>query len=58
MFRCNTFRAVAFNSPFGGHRASGTGRVTDIEAIYQFLQTKSVWCDLGDEVRDPFVIKV
>jgi (Z)-2-((N-methylformamido)methylene)-5-hydroxybutyrolactone dehydrogenase len=54
----NTYRAVAFNSPFGGHRASGTGRVTDIEAIYQFLQTKSVWCDLGDEVRDPFVIKV
>jgi aldehyde dehydrogenase (NAD+) len=54
----NTYRAVAFNSPFGGYRASGNGRVTDLEAIYQFLQTKSVWCDLGDEVRDPFVSRI
>lgn len=53
----NTYRALAFNSPFGGYNASGTGRQNGIEAIDQYLQTKSVWCDLGASVDDPFVIK-
>jgi acyl-CoA reductase-like NAD-dependent aldehyde dehydrogenase len=54
----NTYRALTFNSPFGGYKASGIGRQNGIEAIYQYLQTKSVWCELGDEVQDPFVMKV
>lgn len=53
----NTYRALAFNSPFGGYNASGTGRQNGIEAIDQYLQTKSVWCDLGTSVDDPFVIR-
>ncbi len=54
----NTYRALAFNSPFGGFKDSGMGRVNGMESIDQFLQTKSVWCETSDEIQDPFVIKV
>jgi aldehyde dehydrogenase (NAD+) len=54
----NLYRAVTFNSPFGGYKASGAGRVNGLEAVDEFLQTKSVWCDLSDEVQDPFVLRV
>lgn len=53
----NVYRALTFNSPFGGYKASGLGRENGIEAIDEFLQTKSVWCELGDEIQDPFVLK-
>ena len=53
----NTYRALTFNSPFGGYKASGIGRQNGIEAVYQYLQTKSVWCELSDEVQDPFVMR-
>ena len=54
----NTYRAMAFNSPFGGYKNSGIGRVNGMEAVDQFLQTKSVWCEMSDEIQDPFVLKV
>ena len=54
----NTYRAITYNSPFGGYRESGFGRVNGAEAIDGYLQTKSVWCELSDEVQDPFVMKV
>lgn len=54
----NTYRAMAFNSPFGGYKNSGIGRVNGMESMEQFLQTKSVWCELSDEIQDPFVLKV
>ena len=53
----NTYRAMAFNSPFGGMKHSGIGRLNGMEAIQQFLTTKSVWCELSDDVQDPFVIR-
>ena len=53
----NCYRALAFNSPFGGFKASGLGRANGQEAIEQYLQTKSVWCELSDEVQDPFVLR-
>jgi aldehyde dehydrogenase (NAD+) len=55
---CNMYRAVTFNSPFGGYKASGFGRENGIEAIGEFLQTKSVWCELSDEIQDPFILRV
>jgi aldehyde dehydrogenase (NAD+) len=54
----NLYRAVTFNSPFGGYKSSGRGRANGIEAVDEFLQTKSVWCELSDAVQDPFVLKV
>ncbi len=54
----NTYRAITYNSPFGGYKESGFGRVNGAEAIDGYLQTKSVWCELSDEVQDPFVMKV
>jgi acyl-CoA reductase-like NAD-dependent aldehyde dehydrogenase len=54
----NTYRAMAFNSPFGGFKDSGIGRVNGMESVEQFLQTKSVWCETSDEIQDPFVLKV
>ena len=53
----NMYRAMSFNSPFGGYKSSGSGRQNGIEAIDQYLQTKSVWCELSDEVQDPFVMR-
>jgi aldehyde dehydrogenase (NAD+) len=53
----NIYRALAFNSPFGGFKSSGLGRANGAEAVEQYLQTKSVWCELGSEVQDPFVLK-
>jgi acyl-CoA reductase-like NAD-dependent aldehyde dehydrogenase len=54
----NTYRALAPNSPFGGFKDSGIGRNNGAEAIDRYLQTKSVWCELGTEPLDPFVIRV
>ena len=54
----NMYRAIGFNSPYGGYKDSGIGRLNGFECMSQFLQTKSVWCDLSDTPQDPFVIKV
>jgi aldehyde dehydrogenase (NAD+) len=54
----NTYRAITFNSPFGGYKESGYGRVNGAEAIDGYLQTKSVWTELSEDVQDPFVMKL
>ena len=50
----NMYRALAFNSPFGGYKQSGIGTQNGREAIYQYLQAKSVWCELSGEYTDAF----
>ncbi len=54
----NMYRAIGFNSPYGGYKESGLGRLNGFQCMNEYLQTKSVWCDLGDTPQDPFVIKV
>jgi acyl-CoA reductase-like NAD-dependent aldehyde dehydrogenase len=54
----NMYRAITFNSPFGGYKDSGFGRVNGAEAIDGFLQTKSVWTELSEDVQDPFVMRI
>jgi acyl-CoA reductase-like NAD-dependent aldehyde dehydrogenase len=54
----NMYRAMAPQSPFGGYKASGIGRQNGMQAIEQYLETKSVWVELSDEVQDPFVQRV
>lgn len=38
----NTYRTYSFMMPFGGRKKSGLGRENGIEAIHEFLETKSV----------------
>jgi aldehyde dehydrogenase (NAD+) len=38
----NTYRSYSLMMPFGGMKQSGIGRESGIEAIYEFLETKSV----------------
>jgi acyl-CoA reductase-like NAD-dependent aldehyde dehydrogenase len=53
----NMYRALAPQSPFGGYKSSGLGRQNGLEGLNAYLQTKSVWCELSDEVQDPFVLR-
>jgi aldehyde dehydrogenase (NAD+) len=53
----NTYRAVSFMSPFGGYKASGLGRENGMDAIREYLQTKSVWINTGAGVSNPFVMR-
>ena len=52
----NTYRAVSYTSPFGGYKRSGFGRESGIDAIYDYLQVKSVWIATQTSTRNPFVI--
>ncbi len=53
----NTYRAVSFMAPFGGMKRSGIGRENGQDAMDEYLQTKSVWIDLGAPVANPFVMR-
>lgn len=50
----NSYRLVSFMSPFGGYKHSGLGRENGIEAIREYLQTKSVWFSLNETAPPPF----
>lgn len=45
----NRYRGLVPHSPFGGYKASGIGRANGVDAVEEYLQTKSVWCELGAE---------
>jgi acyl-CoA reductase-like NAD-dependent aldehyde dehydrogenase len=53
----NTYRAVSFMAPFGGRKASGYGRENGLRAVDEFLETKTVWTNLGLSAPDPFSIR-
>ena len=53
----NTYRAVSYMSPFGGYKRSGVGRESGIDAIREYLQTKSVWIDIAGASANPFVMR-
>ena len=53
----NMYRAVSYMSPFGGYKRSGVGRENGMDAIREYLQTKSVWISTATETPDPFVIR-
>jgi len=50
----NTYRKSSFTMPFGGFKRSGMGVEKGIEAIDEYLQTKSVWVETEGEISDPF----
>ncbi|SAL55164.1 aldehyde dehydrogenase [Caballeronia turbans] len=52
----NTYRAYSFMMPFGGMKMSGIGRENGIEAVHEFLETKSVFLSTSDKPpANPFV---
>ena len=51
----NTYRSTSYTSPFGGFKASGLGRENGIDAIREYLQTKSVWFYTGGPVANPYI---
>ncbi|MGD1927062.1 MAG: aldehyde dehydrogenase [Paracoccaceae bacterium] len=54
----NTYRAVSYMMPFGGVKRSGIGRESGVEAIREYLSTKSVWINTSDEAPgNPFVMR-
>ena len=54
----NTYRAISFTMPFGGVKQSGLGRESGVEAIREYLQTKSVWIATDDaQPSNPFVMR-
>ena len=53
----NTYRAVSYMAPFGGYKDSGIGRENGMEAIREYLQTKSVWINTGAATANPFVMR-
>jgi aldehyde dehydrogenase (NAD+) len=52
----NTYRAVSYMAPFGGYKRSGVGRENGMEAIREYMQTKTIWMSSGDEPY-PFVLR-
>ncbi len=54
----NTYRAVSYMMPFGGMKNSGIGRESGIEAIREYLETKSVWISTAQGVpANPFILR-
>ncbi len=53
----NTYRVVSFMTPFGGYKASGSGRENGAVAIKEYLQLKSYWIGTSGDVSNPFVIR-
>ena len=53
----NTYRMVSYMSPFGGYKRSGIGRENGMDAIREYLQTKSVWIDISGTAANPFVAR-
>ena len=45
----NSYRMVSHTAPFGGFKQSGYGKDNGLESLDEFLQTKTVWIDVGTE---------
>jgi len=54
----NTYRAISYMMPFGGMKSSGVGRESGVDAVREYLETKSVWISTARDVpADPFVMR-
>jgi aldehyde dehydrogenase (NAD+) len=52
----NAYRVVGYNAPFGGYKQSGWGRENGMQALDEYLETKTIWIELSGATRDPFTI--
>jgi (Z)-2-((N-methylformamido)methylene)-5-hydroxybutyrolactone dehydrogenase len=54
----NAYRVVSYLAPFGGVKDSGLGRENGIAAIYEYLETKSVFINpQPGAVPNPFILR-
>ena len=53
----NNYRSTSFTTPFGGYKDSGFGREGGVDAVKEYMQTKSVWISTDLEMPDPFIRK-
>jgi acyl-CoA reductase-like NAD-dependent aldehyde dehydrogenase len=53
----NNYRSTSFTTPFGGYKHSGIGREGGMEAVKEYLETKSVWISTDLDMPDPFIRK-
>jgi acyl-CoA reductase-like NAD-dependent aldehyde dehydrogenase len=54
----NTYRAISYMIPFGGMKHSGIGRESGIDAIREYLETKSVWISTATGApANPFIMR-
>ena len=54
----NTYRVVSPIAPFGGHKDSGYGRESGMDAIYDYTRPKTVWINTSSEpMANPFVMR-
>jgi (Z)-2-((N-methylformamido)methylene)-5-hydroxybutyrolactone dehydrogenase len=53
----NAYRLVSYLAPFGGFKASGIGRENGIRAIYEYLESKSVFVNPTPGVENPFIFR-
>ncbi|MEM9911205.1 MAG: aldehyde dehydrogenase [Pseudomonadota bacterium] len=54
----NTYRVVSPIAEFGGVKASGYGRESGLQAMYDYTRPKTVWMNMSDEpIANPFVMR-
>lgn len=54
----NTYRAVSYMMPFGGMKHSGIGRESGVDAIREYLETKSTWISYASGTPgNPFIMR-
>jgi len=53
----NTYRLGGASTPFGGYKHSGIGREGGIEAIREWVHTKTVWICGKPDTKYPFVMR-
>ncbi|MGP4670274.1 aldehyde dehydrogenase [Agrobacterium pusense] len=54
----NTYRAYSYMVPFGGMKRSGLGRESGVEAVNEYLETKSVIISVAEDVpENPFIMR-
>lgn len=53
----NAYRVVSYMAPFGGMKHSGIGRENGMNAIYEYLETKSVFIKGKSRITNPFTLQ-
>ena len=53
----NAYRVVSYLAPFGGMKESGIGRENGADAIYEYLEAKSVFINSGPPAANPFTLQ-